>query len=111
MINRCAVIIRPGQPYIDWAAGLDDSGVLPDPDGEPAIYLIPDYDADAEAWELLSDCYDVIFEAELEGWHTVESDWPSGRTLAMFREWFEITLSSGVEDLCEGDIVDDEDDA
>jgi len=28
----------------------------------------------------------------------------------MFRDWFQITLSSGIEDLCEGLIVDDEDD-
>lgn len=110
MINRGAVIIRPGQPYVDWAAGLDDSGILPDPNDEPTIYLIPNYDDDAEAWELLAECYDAIFEAELEGWHTIESDWPSNRTFAMFREWFDITLCSCVEDLCAGELLDDEDD-
>ena len=29
MINRSAVIVRPRQPYIDWAKGLDDSGMDP----------------------------------------------------------------------------------
>ena len=90
---------------------MDDSDVRPDPEGEPTIYLMPDYEDEVEGWELLAACYDIIFEAELEGWHTVESRWPSNRTFAMFREWFDITLVSCIEDLCEGPIVDDEDDA
>lgn len=110
MINRCAVIIRPAQPYLDWAAGLDDSGLIPDLDGEPTIYLLPEYHDDVEGWQFVSECFDIIFEAELEGWHTRESDWPANRTFAMFRDWFQVTLSSGIEDLCEGLIVDDEDD-
>ena len=110
MINRSAVIIRPRQPYIDWAARLDDSGLLPDPNAEPTIYLIPDYDDDDEAWDLLAKYYTEIFEAELWGWHTVESDWPTERTFALFREWLDITFCSCLEDLCTDQIVNDEDD-
>ena len=43
MINRAALMVTPAQPFIDWAAGLDDSGILPDPDGEKTIYLIPEF--------------------------------------------------------------------
>ncbi len=30
MLNRGVVIVRPKQPYLDWAAELDDSGIVPD---------------------------------------------------------------------------------
>src|SRR5438552_13898383 len=43
MLNRGVVIVRPKQPYLDWAAGLDDSGIVPDPNGEQTVYLIPSY--------------------------------------------------------------------
>ena len=33
MINRGVVIVRPKQPYLDWATRLDDSGFVPDPNG------------------------------------------------------------------------------
>ena len=52
MLNRGVVIVRPKQPYLDWAAGLDDSGLVPDPNGERTIYLIPSYeDEEAAALE------------------------------------------------------------
>jgi len=109
MINRSAAIIRPAQPYVDWASALDDSEILPDSDGEPTIYLLPDYDTDEEGWALLTEGFEIIFEAELEGWHTDQTAWPAKRTYAMFCEWFQITLCSCLEDLCAGPIVDDED--
>ena len=44
MLNRGVVIVRPKQPYLDWAAGLDDSGIVPDPNDEQTVYLIPSYE-------------------------------------------------------------------
>jgi hypothetical protein len=40
MLNRGVVIVRPKQPYRDWAAGLGDSGLVPDPNAEQTVYLI-----------------------------------------------------------------------
>ena len=111
MINRCAVIVRPREPYLDWAAGVDDSGIVPDPSDEPTVYLIPDCDDPSEAMELLADGYDAIFVTELWGWHTVESAWPSNRTFAMFQKWFELSIFTCVDDLCDGEILDDDEDA
>jgi hypothetical protein len=48
---------------------------------------------------------------ELSGWHTDEAAWPKGRDLAMFKKWFEIELHSVVEDLCDFEIVDQDDEA
>jgi hypothetical protein len=49
MLNRAVLIVRPKQPYLDWAAGLDDSGLLPDVQGEQTAYLIPSFEDDDEA--------------------------------------------------------------
>ncbi len=108
MINRCAIIVRPAKPYLEWAAALDDSGIVPDPDQEPSVYLIPEIDDEDDAWILIESAYDTIFEAELWSWHTDESAFPKNRTFAMFRRWFTITISSCIHDLCEGPLLDDE---
>jgi hypothetical protein len=109
MINRGVVIVRPGQPFMEWAAQLDDSGILPDAAGEQTVYLIPDFEDDEEAREILEQIYPTIFENELYGWHTDDTAWPADRTFAMFRSWFTIELHSVVEDLCADEIVDDDD--
>ena len=98
MINRGSVLVRPKQPYIDWAAKLDDSGIVPDPEGERTIYLIPEYEDDVEAMEILGKSFETIFEKELCGWHTDESAWPKNRTFEKFREWFSFEFHSVVED-------------
>jgi len=108
MLNRGVLIVRPRQPYLDWAAGLDDSGLVPDPDDERTIYLIPYYEDDEQAWDILQEVYAEVFERELEGWHTDETAWPQDRSFAMFQEWFDIEFHSVVEDLCADPLVDDE---
>ena len=53
MLNRSAIIVRPKQPYLDWALALNDSNVVPDRDGEQTIYLVPEYDDDSHAEQIL----------------------------------------------------------
>ncbi len=108
MLNRGVVIVRPKQPYLDWAAALDDSELVPDPNAEQTVYLIPSYGDDEEAWEILERVHPAIFENELYGWHTDEAAWPKGRDFAMFKAWFKIELHSVVEDLCDYEIVDED---
>ena len=108
MINRGALIVRPKKPFMDWALQVDDSGLVPDVEGEKTIYLIPEYDDDIEALEVLSKCFDIVFEKELMGWHTDDSAWPKGRDFKMFREWFSFEFHSCVEDLCGHEIIDDD---
>jgi hypothetical protein len=106
MLNRAVVIVRPKQPCLDWAAKLDDSGLLPNREGERTIYLIPSFESEDDAWEILEEMYDEIFANELWAWHTEPSDWPQNRTFEMFRAWFDIEFHSVVEDLCNYEIVD-----
>ena len=89
---------------------MDDSGLVPGADDEKTVYLIPSFEDDAEAEEILKQVYSEIFERELDAWHTDEADWPENRTFAIFKQWFEIELHSMVEDVCGYELIDDEDD-
>ena len=109
MLNRSVVIVRPKQPYLDWAASLDDSGLAPNPQGEQTVYLIPSYVDDQHAWEIVEEVYSDIFENELWSWHIDEEAWPQGRGFEMFKQWFDVEFHSVVEDLCDYEIVDEED--
>jgi len=86
MLNRGVLIVRPKQPYLDWAAGLDDSGLLPDPSDEKTIYLIPSFESDEQAWKIVERVYSEVFENELNGWHTDETAWPQNRDFKMFSD-------------------------
>jgi hypothetical protein len=108
MLNRAALIDTPAQAFIDWALSLDDSGMAPDVDGEKTIYLVPGFGYDDEAEQVLKRVYMRVFEAELYAWHTIQAAWPKRRTLAMFREWFQVEMHSLVLDFGSGDIFDDD---
>lgn len=64
-------------------------------------YLLPDYDSDDEAQELLGQFAELIFEEELSGWYTDETMWPPKRDLATFRTWFHAEFLSVVADTWE----------
>ena len=107
MLNRSAVSIRPAQPFIDWAAGLEGPTVVPSLDDEPTVYLVPPFDDEAQGLEVLEEAYPVLFERELFGWYEDETCWPADRDFTMFRAWFQIELLPILEDVCEGPIVDE----
>jgi len=103
IVNRSAVIVRPKTPYLEWckqddAEGLA-GGVFEQMCEEPHIYLLPAYEDSESQRDVLKDYWPALFEAMLEGWVTEESLWPQERSLKMFREWFEITMTSMVLDL------------
>jgi hypothetical protein len=100
-INRSVAILRPQQPFIDWANNLPDAGFKAskkDFTTDCHVILIPEYDTDDEAREYISAMYEDIFEEELGGWCTEESWWPKDRTEKMFWQWFDFELHSMVID-------------
>ncbi|MEO0480482.1 MAG: hypothetical protein AAF196_13450 [Planctomycetota bacterium] len=107
MINRAALVARPARPFIDWARSLDDSGLVPDPNGEQTVYLIPDFEDDSQARSALKLVYEEVFERELHAWHTDESAWPKDRSLSAFKRWFHIEMHSSIEDLLDHRLEDD----
>lgn len=108
MLNRGVLIVRPKQPYLDWAARLHDSGLAEEVEGEKSVYLIPSFEDEDEGWELLEELYAEVFENELWGWQADESDWPRRRDFETFLDWFEVELYPTVMDLGEDEILDED---
>ena len=100
-INRAALVVRPRQPYLDWAASVDAEA----PEHAKAllnrvsVYLVAEDPKGQEETSPLENYYEEIFELELAAWYTDEDQWPKLRTLALFHEWFEAVGESLVVDL------------
>ena len=114
MLNRSAITLRYREPAIRWINEADPSGEGPEITPEivaedRTVYLIPDEETTGDdagkTW--LERNFDYLFEVELESWYTAESLWPKNRSLALFREWFEMEYHSGVEDTVDGALTDD----
>ncbi len=101
-INRCAVWVTPRPPFLAWAEQCGDG--VPYPVGqERNVYLLPWFALESDIEEILEHYYDIIFESELGDWADDESLWPEARTYALFREWFDVEVSSCVVDLVAGE--------
>ena len=103
MLNRSAIIVKPRQPHLEWmrkddAEGLAES-VFESFHEEPSIYLLPEWEDPAKQQVVLEEFWPDLFEAMLAGWVTDEALWPKNRTFEMFREWFDVEMTSVVEDL------------
>ena len=108
MLNRSAIVVRPAQPFDDWAAGLDDSGMVPSDGYEPNAYLVPAIEDFEDRQTVLEHSYPVIFDSELHGWHLDKAAWPKNRTLDMFMRWFKVEIHEIVHDLCSYELLDDD---
>lgn len=103
LINRSAVIVKPKQSFLEWTK-LDDKEGLAESvfnslRKEPHVYLLPEYVDDTTQREVLEDYWAALFESMLAGWLRDPSGWPKRRTFQMFQEWFEIQMTSMVDDL------------
>jgi hypothetical protein len=109
IINRTALIVKPLKPYWDWANNIED-GVPKEQknfnasDMDATIYLISELEPDEITYHIEA-MYNEIFEDELEAWWTDEKDWPKNRTFSMFKEWFEVSVSSMVYDTLKEEIT------
>jgi hypothetical protein len=108
VVNRSAVLVRPRQPYLDWAKAQGDGDSYPTC-GERNVYLLPPFETEDDADDIIRHFYDIIFEAELADWITDPSTWPEDRSYDTFLAWFEVEHNSLVEDLVDDDpLIDDE---
>lgn len=111
LINRSAIVVKPGQPFLDWLHRVDPTSVhltLDDLRREPTIYLLPECESEAEALEYLREVSNEIFEEHLDGWYRVPSEWPTNRDLTVLRRWFECSFHSMIVDLCDEPIDHEE---
>jgi hypothetical protein len=82
-LNRSAIVVKPKQRFLDWLHTADPTSrslTLQELVREPAIYLIPECDTNAEVDEVLRELCDEIFIEQLEGWFN-DSDLASGSWL------------------------------
>ena len=102
-INRAALIVRPKQPYVDWANSMDDDGP-PRADlrklrEEPSIYLVEVIDSLDDFPELVANYWEWVFREQLNGWMRDPELWPEELTREMFLEWFDCELSTMIWDM------------
>lgn len=97
-INRNAIIIKPLQPFLDWYSNLypDELEEELEEVKEAKIYLISEDIEDEKAW--LKSKFDKIFRVELESWHLNKKEWPQKRNYKMFKEWFQVDISTMIYD-------------
>ncbi len=111
LLNRLVVVIRPKDPYIQWANSFDDDGPPFDralADEDATTFLLPEGDDDREYEALLRRYFGTIFEHELSSWMRDEDSWPPDRSYALFREWFDVTFHSIVVDLVQAPLFVEE---
>lgn len=104
LVNRSAIILKPKRPHLertkqDGAEGLAES-VFDTLHEEPHVYLIPEYEDTSSQQQVLEEFWPELSEVMLMGWLSDPACWPKKRTFEMFLEWFEIQMTSVVEDLC-----------
>jgi len=98
-INRCAIILKPQQPFVDWYFNLNPEDELDFEEEikETNIYLVDDKIDDVEKW--LRKKFDKFFMMELGEWCLNKKEWPQKRNYKMFKLWFRVETSEVIYDL------------
>ena len=107
LINRSVAIIKPKQPFVDWANSVvdeDEQYSISDLRTDCSVILLPETDSDEHANAVLREIFQDVFKIELLSWITDDNMWPEHRTYKMFLEWFDAEFHSMVFDPFQDDI-------
>ena len=105
VINRAAAIIKPKEPYLEWANRIAQSNEsLDDLVKSSRAILIPN-DAYDGMEMFLKENFLRIFEMELESWVPDKSFWPSERDYDTFTKWFDVEVYALVVDVSEAELL------
>ena len=102
VVNRSLLIVRPRQPYVDWANSVDDDGPPADLTflrEQPHAYLVEDIELLDEFAQLIDVYWEPIFHEQLDGWMRDPDLWPEELTREMFLKWFDCELSTMIWDM------------
>ena len=101
-VNRSVIIVQPREPFWQWLQQLPDSDLgdlsLDSLREDANSYLINACENADEVWDEIDARFEEIFAAELADWCDDEREWPE-MNMAIFRNWFDVVLSSIVSDL------------
>jgi len=107
LINRSVAIIKPKQPFVDWAKSVmdeDEQYSISDFNSDCSVILLPVVDSDEHAEAFMREIFQDVFEIELSSWVTDDDMWPENITYKMFQEWFDVEFHSMVFDPLQSDI-------
>ena len=106
-IDRSVAVIKPKQPFVDWANSVGDEEEqysISDFSTDCSVILLPVVDSDEHAEAFIKDMFQNIFELELSSWMADDRTWPEKITYKMFLEWFDVEYHSMVFDSLQDDI-------
>jgi hypothetical protein len=86
-INRTAIMVRPGQPFLDWLQRADPTSnelSLEDLRREATVYLLPEFENEEAAREYLGKVCGQIFEEQFDGGYRAPSSCRTGVYLPQF---------------------------
>jgi hypothetical protein len=117
-LNRTVVLLVPRQPFLDWLNNVDPDDqtlTVDDLRDDNEVFLIPQLSDNSDSEKWVEKRWEFLFEHMLMGWVEDEMAWPQDRTLAMFRDWFDIEIHTMAWDLSDDplfveDWQDEEDD-
>ncbi len=104
-IDRMALVFQPKKAFIDWLKSITEGG-FEEGDSlsemtmitEPTVVLIPIIEDDEAFNEYVLTHYLGWLTYELSSWSTNEDEWPEGRDLEAFQNYFDINVHSLVID-------------
>jgi hypothetical protein len=113
LVERCAVIVKPKQPFLDWIIQQDPffKISLEEIQRDCRVYLVPDFE-DEDVIETaienyFKSTYEDIFVNELSAWYTDEKMFPK-ITYPLFWDWFEISTNTMIFDTIDSPIQKEE---
>jgi hypothetical protein len=89
-LNREVLVVRPREPFIEWAMASDEEGTV-DPEWVETwvtSFLLPQSEGEEEALAGVRDSCGVIFELLLADWILDPNFWPEDRSWKNFQRWF-----------------------
>jgi hypothetical protein len=103
LVYRCAIAVKPKQPFLDWLKKIDSSHnpTLPELQHDSHLYLVPDYeevdDIEKAIEKYIKLNYSGIFLNELSAWYLDPKMYPK-MGYPMFLDWFEISVHTMIFD-------------
>jgi hypothetical protein len=110
-INRSALVVRPREPYVAWAASLDSkaseqaAAICPT---QVSVYLVPHDPKEEQECAPIRGFFKRIFEQELENWCTDPDLWPQDRSFKAFNTWFDVQPESLVWDIVDEPLLQED---
>lgn len=110
IINRSVLILRPRQPFIDWANRISDQWDPPivfdlaETRPTPWWSWCPSATTKEQFDPLLDEFWPVLFDHALASIWVETNAWPEHRSREMFDEWFDVEVYAFIVDACGDEI-------